>query len=143
MFDPVNFISGFVSGGTMGAVIAHFLTRDREAQLRRRKFRDTINTIAAGLDAHSNKGLSRAYSDTRDTVRSECARVLEDIRWWRKSRFQSAAESYLALTQQQTDPGADPKHMTEAFTVAQRGQRFDAARAMIVGCLHRIVRYAR
>ena len=43
---------------------------------------------------------------------------------------------------QETDPAADPKQMTDAFTVQQRQERFDAARARIGRCLDRIVHYA-
>src|SRR5258708_174022 len=77
---------GLIAGYLIG-YFNHGLTQRREADGRRRKFRDFIRTIQLSYDGIHLMNFVKTYDETVPTVREACIKIFEDIRLLRRHRF--------------------------------------------------------
>jgi len=75
---PVGYILGRLN---------HGLTKDREADSRRREFRNFIRTIPLRYDVANWMNFIKTYDESVPEVREACIKISEDISFWKRSGF--------------------------------------------------------
>ena len=85
-------ISGFVGG----YIVFRFTNRQKAAE-RRRVFRDKIACTLGELETTKYHMILSSYDRSVPIVRDECAKVRDDIHWWRKSKFDATRVAYCQI----------------------------------------------
>ena len=65
----------------------HALTKRRDAEIRRREFRDEIRAIPLRFDNIPPMNFAKTYDESARIVKALSVKIIEDIRWWRRKRF--------------------------------------------------------
>lgn len=98
-----------LSGGLAGAIAANSFTIWRDRRGRKHAFRGYVRSVLAEFQAIDLKSLQQGqlvqrHRATVPGVRAECARVYDDIRAGRQSKFEVVWVAYCGLKQQDVEP---------------------------------------
>jgi hypothetical protein len=65
----------------------HALSKRRDAEIRRREFRDEIRIIPLRFDNIHPMNFTKTYEESARIVKELSIKRIEDIRWWKRKRF--------------------------------------------------------
>jgi hypothetical protein len=135
----VGFALGLLSGYLLG-YFNHDLTQRRDADGRRRKYRDDMRAVALRFDTANWMNFVETYETTVPIVRDASLNISEDIRWWKRGNFTKHRDRYcgfkradLELPRPKTPAGLDDwmkanKKKREDTTAALKSLLEDLAR---------------
>ena len=141
----VSFFVGFGLG-----LLAHFLTLRKDRQDRLRAFRNEISILVEKTKDAVPIDLTSIHYSSVKQIRNSCACIREDIRWWRKNKFDKLRVDYCGLTSQQIE-NKDPSCITDTLysPTSQPPQKmkhlcdFERGRTMILELLAGLIDVAK
>ena len=101
----VSFIVGFILG-----LLTHFLALRKDRGDRMREFRNILVVLLDKFKTAPNTDLIFIHRESAAKLKQDGARILEDIRFWRRARFNQACAAYWRLSEQDIR-NYDPSHI--------------------------------
>jgi hypothetical protein len=85
---PVGYLLGYLN---------HGLTQSREADSRKREFRNFVRTISLRFDSANWMKFIETYDESVPVVKEACIKIFEDIRFFRRRGFIKHRDIYCGL----------------------------------------------
>ncbi len=133
---------GLFSGYLLG-YLNHGLASRREANERRRKFREEIRLLVPELEKCNLHTFLAAYDASVEKVRSACIRVMDDIRWSKRGRFERDRDEYCGFKHEDLllpTHNCGPLELTERMK--QNGASYKQKRAELARRLNELAQDA-
>ena len=92
---------GSVATAFLGGIWVNRLTMNREADARRRKFRDEVRAVGFQFDRVQPINFLKTYDQAALAVRGMCLTIYEDIHWWKRGSFSRHRDEYCGFTHEQ------------------------------------------
>jgi hypothetical protein len=131
-----------------GWLLNHFLTIGRERSKRLREFRKTIYVLISEIEESDHGASLAVLQRSKDTLSKERAATAEDVRWWRRGRFENACIQYC----NQQKIGAFARQATDTMfegisedmgTFLAEWKDVEVERKWAVNALKRLIRLAK
>ncbi|MBX3747315.1 MAG: hypothetical protein KF833_18555 [Verrucomicrobiae bacterium] len=135
--EAISLLIGLGAGFILG-YWTHALTIVREAADRRRLFRTRIQEWKTLIEDATYLNLHTRHMDSLPDLRTQCRVIEEDVRWWRRSRFRAACQTYAAIPRTEIEPPPRSSHSDEE--TQKRRQHHQAAKARLLALLDRLAR---
>jgi len=129
--------------GYLLGYLNHGLAVRREAESRRRKFRDSLRVIVTHVDASNHLTFFKTYQDTVPIVKEECAQIYEDVRLWRRNSFEAGRDKYCSFKQYDLELRRPPSAVGMQEYGAQNKAKREESKAMLRRVLDQIGKAAR
>ena len=95
--------------GLLGTIFGFWLSERKSQRERRRRFRDTLAPILDEFHRTAGEGIAALHGKYREIVRSEGAKIKEDIRRSKRAEFDNALNEFLSLRSDDFAPRHDLK----------------------------------
>ena len=125
-----------------GGFIGHRLTLTKDNGNRRREFCGLIRALAARIDAAHFINLFKTYQESVPEVRDACAKIADDIAWFRRKQFAAIRSQYCSFKQSDIVP-PPPSAAATPEEMAARKKKHEAAKAMLTETLEKMMACAR
>ncbi len=121
----------------------HGLTVRREADFRRRAFRDQIRAISLRFDDVNWMSFWKTYQASVPEVKDACVKIFEDIKFWRRHGFAACRDTYCGFNQSDLElpRPRTPAGMEDHMKANQK--KIKESKALLRETLERLARYAR
>jgi hypothetical protein len=150
-FTPTEIALWSTAWLAFGWWLNHRLEVGRDRSKRLREFRNTISVLLDKFKSSPNVDLIIIHHQSVSNLKEECARMLEDIRFWRRDRFQQTCSGYCGMSQQDIR-NYDPSHIANSLFKGTAGleppktkniENFDLGRAQLLKSLTELRKLAR
>jgi hypothetical protein len=142
-FTPTQLAFWSTACLAIGWLINHFLVIGRDRTKRLREFRNSISVLLDKFKTSPNVDLIIIHHQSVANLKESSARMLEDIRFWKRDRFSRACSEYCGMSHQDIR-NYDQSHITNSLFNGTAGleppktksiENFDLGRARLLKSL--------
>jgi len=121
----------------------HALTKRRDAEIRRRKFRDEIRAVPLRFDNIHPMNFAKTYDESARIVKELSVKIIEDIRWRRRKQFIKQWNRYCGFKRSELElPRPNNPAALEEYGKANKKRR-EESQALLRATLEKIIKCAK